>query len=384
MDRQYHIFIAGAGGIARAAALMLAEFSEVIPRIFILNRNLENAREMAEWIKKGSSRSIQIECFELPENKIETDLKKALKKGDILLDCLPGSLAPKMAQLAKDFQMHYTNLTEYVSETETIKKLAADAVTGFLLQTGLAPGYINVLGNHLFQKFCEKFNVDKVDAIALKVGALTKHAVAPHYYGFTWSPVGVATEYLKDAVAIRDFKETSLASLSERASIIINGKTYEEDLTSGGAADLPQRLKGKVRSLDYKTLRFPGHYAWVDGQLKVIGDVPDNIDALQERMEAMIPHIEEDQIILYASAEGMDNKGIRRKLEVSKRILPQKIGKHRLRAIQTTTAAPLLQSALILLEGSAKGVILQSEIETGKFLKGHFIRPVYGDVDLEL
>ena len=382
MDRQYNIFIAGAGGIAEAVGLMLAEFSEVIPRIFILNRNLDNANKMADWIKKGSSRSLQIECFELPGNKITNNLKNALKKADILLDCLPGSLAPKMAQLAKDFQMHYANLTEYVAETENIKKLAEDADTGFLLQTGLAPGYIDVLGNHLFQSFCKRFNVEKADSIALKVGALTKHAVSPHYYGFTWSPVGVATEYLKEAVVIRDFKECSLASLSERASIIINGKAYEEDLTSGGAADLPQSMKDKVKSLDYKTLRFPGHYNWIDEQLKFIGDGEHSINALQEKMEAVIPHIEEDQIILYASAEGEDHKGIRRKIEVSKRILPQKIGKHRLRAIQTTTAAPLLQSAILLLEGSAKGVFLQSEIETGNFLNGHFIKPVYGVINL--
>ncbi len=380
MDRQYNIFIAGAGGIAQAAGLMLAELSEVIPRIFILNRSLDKANAMASWIKKGSSRSIQIECFKLPERKIETDLKKALKKADILLDCLPGSLAPEMAQLAKDFKMHYANLTEYVSETETIKELAKDAETGFLLQTGLAPGYIDVLGNHLFLEFCEKYNVEKVDTIALKVGALTKHAVAPHYYGFTWSPVGVATEYLKDAVVIRDFKETSLASLSERASVIINGKTYEEDLTSGGAADLPQSLKNKVRSLDYKTLRFPGHYAWVDKQIGLIGDSPEIIKELQDKMQAEIPPIEEDQIILYASAEGKDEKGIRRKIEVSNRILPQMIGKHKLRAIQTTTAAPLLQSAMLLLEGQARGIILQSEIETKKFLNGAFIKPIYGQV----
>lgn len=384
MGRQYNILIAGAGGIAQAAGLLLAELSEVIPNLFILNRSLDKAQRMADWIRKGSSRSLQVEYFELPEKEITSNLKKMLHSADILLDCLPGSLAPRMAQLSKDFHIHYANLTEYVSETETIKKLAKDANTGFLLQTGLAPGYIDVLGNHLFQAFCKKFNVTKIDSIALKVGALTRHAVAPHYYGFTWSPVGVATEYLKDAVVIHDFKESTLASLSERASIIIDGKSYEEDLTSGGAADLPQSLNGKVRSLDYKTLRFPGHYSWVDEQLKLIGDSKDVINELQERMEAMIPHIEEDQIILYASAEGKDDKGIRRKLEISKRILPQTIGAHRLRAIQTTTAASLLQSAILLLESSAKGVILQSEIETEKFLNGHFIKPVYGEVNLEL
>jgi hypothetical protein len=71
------------------------------------------------------------------------------------------------------------------------------------------------------------------------------------------SPVGVATEYLKDTIVLRDYVKTTLPSLSERANIIIDGITYEEDLTSGGAADLPDALSGKVCSLDYKTLRYP-------------------------------------------------------------------------------------------------------------------------------
>ncbi|WP_026839401.1 saccharopine dehydrogenase family protein [Gillisia sp. JM1] len=382
MNKQYNIIIAGAGGIAQAAGLMLAELSAVCPRLFIANRNLDNAKKMASWIKQGASRKIEIECFELPLDDITDSQKEILNKADILLDCLPGSLAPKMALLAKDYSMHYANLTEYVSETESIKALAQDADTGFLLQTGLAPGYIDVLGHHLFQEFCEKYKVKQVDSIALKVGALTKHAVAPHYYGFTWSPVGVATEYLKDAVVIRDNKESTLPSLSERALIIIDGKTYEEDLTSGGAADLPKFLENQVKSLDYKTLRLPGHYAWVGEQLNSMGKSKNVLKQLQERMEAVIPHIEEDQIILFASAEGKDDKGIRRKIEVSNRILPQKIGKHWLRAIQTTTAAPLLQSALLLLEGSEKGVILQSQVHTSDFLNGYFIKPVYGEIRL--
>ena len=380
MTRQYNILIAGAGGIAKAAGLMLAELSEIIPKIYILNRSLDKANLMAKWIKSGASRKIEIECFELPAKEIDESLNRILQKADILLDCLPGSLAPKMARLAKDFKMHYANLTEYVAETETIKALARDAETAFLLQTGWAPGYIDVLGHHLFKEFCKKYSVEKVDKIALKVGALTTHAVAPHYYGFTWSPVGVATEYLKDAEVVREFKQQTIASLSERARIIINGKTYEEDLTSGGAADLPQSLNAKVRSLDYKTLRFPGHYAWIEEQLKKLGKESDPINALQKRMEAMIPHIEEDQVILYASAEGNDDKGIRRKIEVAKKILPQKIGNYKLRAIQVTTAAPLLQSAVLLLEGSAKGVILQSQIETEKFLNGYFTKQVYGGI----
>ena len=173
-------------------------------------------------------------------------------KGDALLDCLPGKLAPKMAGFAKDYKLNYANLTEYVAETNQIMELAENADTGFVLQTGLAPGYIDVLANYMFQEFCKQYHVEKVDILEFKVGALTKNAVAPHFYGFTWSPIGVATEYIKDCIVIRDYKKATIPALSERATIIIDGISYEEDLTSGGAADLPDALSGKVRKLDYK------------------------------------------------------------------------------------------------------------------------------------
>lgn len=378
MNRRANIIIAGAGGIAQAAGLLLMEWSIVTPKLYIGNRTLSKAQKIADWIEEGSNRPCSVQTFHLPENGFSEEMKEVLKEADIILDCLPGGQAPRIAGLAKDFKLHYANLTEYVAETNEIIELAKDAGTGFVLQTGLAPGYIDVLGNGLFQEFCRYFEVDEVDKLELKVGALTAHAVAPHFYGFTWSPVGVATEYLEDALALRDFRITRLPALSERQKIIVNGITYEEDLTSGGAADLPEALTGRVRKLDYKTLRYPGHYAWVKEQVAKLSREKNIISGLQSLMESQIPHQEDDRVLLYAAVEGKDAFGTLQRRELSKQIFPQSVGKHTLRAIQITTAVPLLQAAQFLLESGPSGVILQSQIDPFKFLNGHFIKPVYG------
>ncbi len=378
MKKHFNIIIAGAGGIAEAVGLLLMEWSEVTPTLFIGDRTHSKAKKVANWIEEGTMKPGTIKDFHLAETGLTDEMTAILRQGDIILDCLPGSQAPRIAQFAKDFNLHYANLTEYVSETEQIMTLAKDAKTGFILQTGLAPGYIDLLANGLFQEFCSDFKVDKVDKLEFKVGALTKHAVAPHYYGFTWSPVGVATEYLEDTIVLRNFIKTTLPSLSERKTIIIDGITYEEDLTSGGAADLPDALSRKVRSLDYKTLRHPGHYAWIQEQLSNLGNSDNSIIALQQKMEAAIPHIEDDQIVLYVAVEGKDSDGILRRREIAKCILPQKVGKHQLRAIQTTTAAPLAQAAQLLLENPHNGTILQSQIDPVAFLNGNYIVRVYG------
>jgi saccharopine dehydrogenase-like NADP-dependent oxidoreductase len=380
MKKHHTIIIAGAGGIAEAVGLLLMEWSEVTPSLFIGDRTHSKAKKVAHWIQEGTTKSGFIQDFHLAEKDLTDEMIAILRQGDIILDCLPGSQAPRIAQFAKDYKLHYANLTEYVAETDKIIALAKDANTGFILQTGLAPGYIDLLANGLFQQFCTDFEVDKVDKLEFKVGALTNHAVAPHFYGFTWSPVGVATEYMEDTIVLRNFIKTTLPSLSERKNIIIDGITYEEDLTSGGAADLPDALSGKVCSLDYKTLRHPGHYAWIQEQITNLGNTADAIKGLQEKMEAVIPHIEDDKIVLYAAVEGKDATGILRRREIAKCILPQKVGKHQLRAIQTTTAAPLAQAAQLLLETPHIGVILQSQIDSKSFLNGNYILNVYGKI----
>ena len=380
MKKQHHIIIAGAGGIAEAAGLLLAEWSRVTPRIFIGNRTLSKAKKVAAWIEEGTTSECKVMPFYLPEEGVTEEMKTIFSNADILLDCLPGGQAPKMARLAKDFKLHYANMTEYVAETNEIMELAKDAETGFVLQSGIAPGYIDVLAHGMFQNFCKDFGVDKVDKLEFKVGALTDHAVGPHFYGFTWSPVGVATEYLKDAVVLPNFKKTSLPALSEPGRIIIDGVAYEDNLTSGGAADLPDSLEGRVKSLDYKTLRHPGHYDWIKHHIEFHGERDDRIDALQKVMEEAIPHVEDDRIVLYAAVEGKDAGGTLRRREVAKLIKPQRVGKRTLRAIQTTTAVPMLQAAVDLLEKPRKGVILQSQIEPESFLKGAFVVPVYGEV----
>jgi hypothetical protein len=90
-----------------------------------------------------------------------------LRQGDII-DCLPGSQAPRIAEFAKDYELHYANLTEYVAETEKIN-FGKDATTGFILQTGLARLH-RPTRKRTFQQFCTDFKVDSVTTLELKVG----------------------------------------------------------------------------------------------------------------------------------------------------------------------------------------------------------------------
>ncbi len=368
------IFISGSGGIGEAAALLLREWSEDEITIFLGDVNASNLQKAHHLILSGSKRTWPLHIVLMTPIGVNEAMKAAFEQCDCLLDCSPGQQAPRMAGFAREFGMHYANLTEYVAETDQIIELAQGAETGFILQTGLAPGFINVLAMSLFRRFCERFNVNRAERITMKVGALTQHAQAPHFYGFTWSPVGVATEYVKNARVIRNGNIAAAEALSDREKILIDGRLYEADLTSGGAADLPEYFKDKVNSLDYKTLRHVGHYDYVE---KVVRENQGDAGLILNQFLREIPAVDDDFVLVHSSVEGVDDHGTRRMIEKAFMIEPLEINGHRLRAIQTSTAVPLLEAAMMLRSGKHKGAVLQSQIDPDEFLNGRFISRIY-------
>jgi saccharopine dehydrogenase-like NADP-dependent oxidoreductase len=377
MGKRYKIVIAGAGNIGRSTGLLLREEGDLEVDLFLGDGRASVAEEAAHWIREGSDVQGAVEPFHLPSDGVSPEVESLLSQADILLDCLPGHEAPRMAGLARKHDLHYANLTEYVEETKQVVEIAQGAERGFLLQTGLAPGYINVLGCSLFERFCRAHGVDSADTLAMRVGALTTRACAPHFYGFTWSSIGVATEYVKPSVVVRDGKRITRPSLSDRATVLLDGVVYEEALTSGGAADLPDALAGKVRNLDYKTLRYPGHYAWVESLLAKAPPDADPAEYLLREMEEVVPFVEDDLVVLYASVEGRDKDGVRRRVETSRVIHPCRVGARMLKAIQATTSAGLAESARLLLLQGPQGVCLQSQIDPAPFMAGPFVTAVY-------
>lgn len=370
----FRVCIAGAGGIGRAVAVLLRTYGEVKFDIHIGDINLDASFDAKTWIEKAGGH----EGFVRPFDMTKEGWQARLGAIDLVLDCLPGKFAPKMAQLALDLDSHYVNLTEYVAETKQIIEMVKDAKRGFGLQSGVAPGFVNVLGKRLFEEFCAKHGVEKANDLEMRVGALSRNTVAPHYYGFTWSTIGVATEYIKTAEVVRDHKFLEVPSLTGRREVMVDGLLLEEDFTSGGAADIPLVYQDRIANIDYKTFRYPGHWAWVDELLKTVPKGEDKIDFLEKEMLKTIPAVEEDLIIVYAAVEGLDKNGVLRRMEASYNVEPLKIGGVSLRAIQSTTAAGMAEIARLVLSGKYEGTLLQSQVDTTDYLNGPFVRAVYG------
>jgi lysine 6-dehydrogenase len=122
---------------------------------------------------------------------------------------------------------------------------------------GLAPGMVAVLAAHGAAKF------ESLDALHIRVGGLPQTPKPPLDYQMVFSVEGLINEYVEDARVIRDGRITTVPSMTELETLHFDEPftTMEAFQTSGGTSTLPETFLGRVRDLDYKTIRYPGHCA---------------------------------------------------------------------------------------------------------------------------
>ena len=305
------------------------------------------------------------EDINLRINQIVIDMRNIASLdiyGDFVLDCTPGVFAPKVAHIAMQNEMGYINLTEYVEETESISKMAKSySSAAVILQSGVAPGFVNIVGKNLIENVQTDQPDNRLETLEMMVGALSENARSPHFYAFTWSPIGVATEYLMPSNLVENYKETKVDSLTKISRHIINGISYESSHTSGGVADIAEIFASQIKNISYQTLRYPGHFQWVKDLIKS-KEIADPQVLLSE-MEKEIPFVEDDKIIIYTYLDYLNNEKKLYSISKSYEVKPQTIFGVKLRAIQVATAIPMIVSVDWAMSYGKKGLVTQSMID---------------------
>lgn len=285
---------------------------------------------------------------------------------DAVVSCLPYFLNIKIAQTAVDLSVHYFDLTEDVPTLNTIKQMAKNSNSVLAPQCGLAPGFIGILGAGLYSRFSE------IRSVELRVGALPLHPKGQLGYSFTWSAEGVINEYLNDAEVIHNGKRKILASLDDVEVININGRQYEAFLTSGGLGTMCETLDGKVETLNYKTIRYPGHR---DGMKLLLYDLllKNDRKLAKEILNNALPVVENDIVLVYAAVEGKINGHLQR-MEFSESYRNITLDNKEWRAISWTTACSISAVVDLVSNGklNSKGFIKQEEIPLKTFMESHF------------
>ncbi|WP_218511523.1 saccharopine dehydrogenase family protein [Variovorax sp. dw_308] len=302
-------------------------------------------------------------------------LHAALSAHQAVINCLPFYLAQRVATAAAQCGVHYFDLTEDVAATRAIRELSRDATALLMPQCGLAPGVIGMLGGELARHFDELYD------LRLRVGALTRNATNSLRYNFTWSIDGVINEYCNPCDAIVNGQRVSVQAMEGHETFTLDAEAFEAFNTSGGLGTLCETLQGKVRNLDYKTIRYPGHRDAMDFLLHDLRLI-ERRDLLRQVLEHAVPHSREDVVILFASASGLRDGRFEQETRVCRVFGSPLRGKERT-AIELTTAAGVVGVFELLLQGKlpAQGFVGQEQVPLAQFLAtkvGHYYEGLGG------
>ena len=307
--------------------------------------------------------------YRLPFESIISDvsnikkIKSLMKDFDTVISALPYYLNIQIAKIAHDLNLHYFDLTEDVETSKYIRKLSKTSKKVMVPQCGLAPGLIGIIGSNLAKTF------DKLRDIELRVGALPRYPNGQLAYSFTWSPHGVINEYLNDAEVIQNGVKKTVPSLDGFEHINIEGQEFEAFSTSGGLGTMCDTYLGKLDTLNYKTIRYPGHGKLMRFLMYELILKKDK-DLLEKILSNAKPPVDEDVVYVYAVIEGWKKEKISRS-EFFKAYYPLEIQGKKWRAISWTTAAALVAVIELVISKKInnKGFIRQEDIPYNEFLK---------------
>ncbi|HWH81820.1 MAG TPA: saccharopine dehydrogenase family protein [Burkholderiaceae bacterium] len=363
------ILVIGAGKIGAVVAELLVQTpADGGYRVTVADRSAETLAALAA----DAQRSPRLTTLVLDAGDPQA-LRSALQGRFAVLSAAPFHLTLAVARAAREAGVHYLDLTEDVASTRAIRALAEGAGTAFIPQCGLAPGFISIVAADLARQF------DTLDSVRMRVGALPAYPSNALNYNLTWSTEGVINEYCEPCEAIVDGRPCSVPALEEREEFSLDGVLYEAFNTSGGLGTLCETLAGKVRTLNYRTIRYPGHAAIMKALLHDLR-LKDRRDVLKDILEQSLPATLQDVVIVFVTVAGQRDGRLQQET-YARKIYSQVLGGRLRSAIQVTTASSLCAMLDLLAAGKlpATGFVRQEQVPLAAFLGNRFGRVYAAD-----
>jgi saccharopine dehydrogenase-like NADP-dependent oxidoreductase len=283
-----------------------------------------------------------------------------------VVSSLPYFCNVTVAEVAREEDLHYFDLTEDVGVTETVRTLAEGSKRVFAPQCGLAPGFISIAANELIQHF------DTLASVKLRVGALPQHPNNVLKYSLTWSTDGVINEYGNMCQSIVDGTEVDVLPLEGLEKIEIDGTRYEAFNTSGGLGSLGETYGDRVTTMNYKTIRYPGH---CEQMRLLMNGLKLNHDrgTLKRILENAVPQTLQDVVVIYVAVTGNQDGEFREENYVNK-VYPQVVAGRLWSAIQITTASGVCSVLDLVLANpnDYEGFVAQEQFRLADILENRF------------
>jgi len=247
------MLVLGAGLQGSACAYDLLQRPEV-ERVTLAD--LHPRRAAAFLTKKKDKRLVTARL----DAKSGPRLRKLMRGHDAVLNALPYYFNYPVARAAIRMGLHCADLggnTEIVQKQKTLHAAAQKKHVSVIPDCGLAPGMVNIIAAEGIRR------VGDAERVKIFVGGLPQKPEPPLNYQIVYSLEGALDYYTTPSWVLREGRPVQVDALSELEAVEFPSPvgTLEAFHTGGGISTMPWAYRGKVRTMEYKTLRYPGHVA---------------------------------------------------------------------------------------------------------------------------
>ena len=305
-----HFLVIGAGKQGSACALDLLR-QTATKTVILADKDVGHLPAFLDpWRGKN------LEPLQLDLND-EAAVKAAIARADGVCCAAPYFFNAKLTKLSIDAGRHFCDLggnTEVVFEQKAMHGLAVKKGVSVVPDCGVAPGMVNILAGEGIRR------LDVAEKVKIYVGGLPQHPEPPLNYMVVYSLEGCLDYYTTPSWVLRNGRRTQVEALSELEELEFPapwGK-LEAFHTGGGISTMPFSWEGKVRTMEYKTLRYPGHVAIMKPirELGLIGNEAIDVEGVKVRPRAvfiaasapvLVKPQAKDLIALRVDATGLKN-----------------------------------------------------------------------------
>ncbi len=309
--------VIGAGMQARAVAYDLVSQDDV-NEVRIADIDPERLQNLKRVLR---SKKVRTFVADAGDRRRMTEL---MKPCDVAVSCVPYFFNLGLARAAVAARTHFCDLggnNDVVHAELGLSVQSKKAGVTVVPDCGLAPGMVSILAADGFSRLA------RTDSVRIRVGGLPRRPKPPLNYALVFSANGLINEYVEPCLVLREGKlawREPLADIEELTFPKPFGR-LEAFNTSGGSSTLPYTYRGRVKLLDYKTIRYPGHCAKVrllfdlgltsvkPVKLDGVSVVPRHL--LIQRLEKVLPWEKDDVVLLRVEVRGKGrrDKGIKGK-----------------------------------------------------------------------
>lgn len=181
---------------------------------------------------------------------------------DVVLSAAPYRFNLALTDLAIAAGASFCDLggnTQVVHEQLSRHTRAAAAGVSVLPDCGLAPGLGNILAAHGIA------TMDEPQHVHIRCGGLPEEPLGPLGYKLAFNLEGLLNEYSGCGQFLRNGQRVDVPALTETEEIEFPAPVgkCEAAVTSGGTSTCAETFAGRLKTYDYKTVRYPGHFAIV-------------------------------------------------------------------------------------------------------------------------